>query len=180
MQTFRNTSLGFSVSYPDTWQAIPAAWVSQFAGRAKSTSSRLAEILEASGQPFLLAHDPYSNPDLAISAVTCKAYSRASVEAAGGLSKVMMGAADQMKVACPDFELREYIPEFVMAGTIGTKMVAAMSVLNEDGESFHGLSELLFLPKESYVFCVALSGTSDANRRPENVFNDIKASIRLT
>ena len=94
------------------------------------------------------------------------------------LFSVVLGRHFQQ--AFPDFEVREYVPEFVMAGVVGAKLVTAMSVQNPEGDSFHGITEMLFLPTKRYVFSIGLTATSDPAFRPESEFSEIKRSIRLS
>lgn len=179
MQTYKNTALGFSISYPVSWQIVPDPWIKQFMGRAKSTSSKLADALAAGRPPFLVAHDPHALTGLAMPAVKCQAYNLASITDSGGVPAVMETIVGHLKQAFPDFELREYVSEYVVAGVVGAKLVSAMSVKNHEGESFHGLTELLLLPTNRFVFSVAFTATSDQIYRPEEVFTEIKRSMRL-
>lgn len=179
MQTFKSASLGFSISYPDTWQLVPAAWTRQFIGRAKNTSEKLAEYLAAGSPPFLAVQDPHVPAGLAIPALKCQAYSSAAIANAGGLGVVLGNVVDRMNEAFPDFELHEFSPECVLAGSIGGRLTASMSVINSEGESYKGHSELLFLPTSYYVFAVGLSATADLAYRPEEALSSIKRSIRL-
>lgn len=179
MQTYKSTALGFCISYPESWQLVPAPWMQQFMGRARGTSAKMADYLATGSPPFLIAHDPGTPSGLAIPALKCQAYGAAAIASAGGLAAVLARMIGQMEEAFPDFELREYVPECLMAGVVGARLTSAMSVVNPEGESFHGLSELLFLPARQYVFAVGLSATSDLSQRPEAQFADIKRSIRL-
>jgi hypothetical protein len=63
----------------------------------------------------LIAQDPTVAEWLAIPAVKCKAYSAISIRVAGGIQLVLAGATEQLKQAYPDFELREYVSEYVPA-----------------------------------------------------------------
>ena len=180
MRTFKNAALGFCISYPDSWQSVPDPWMRQFLGRAKSTSEKLNEYIAKGSPPFLVAHDPSVPAGLAIPAVKCKAYTLSSVEAGGGIHALLGSLGRHFQQAFPDFEVREYVPEFVMAGVVGAKLVTAMSVQNPEGDSFHGITEMLFLPTKRYVFSIGLTATSDPAFRPESEFSEIKRSIRLS
>lgn len=179
VQTFNSSQLGFSISYPDSWQVVPAPWMRQFIGRAKNTSAKMAEYLATGSPPFLIVHDPTVPPGLAVPALKCQAYSAAAIAAAGGIPAVFASMLGHMQQAFPDFELHEFSPECVVAGVVGGRLTASMSVLNPEGESFHGLSELLFLPTRAYVFSIGLTATSDKAYRPEEELAEIKRSIRL-
>jgi hypothetical protein len=179
MQIYKSTALGFSISYPESWQVVPAPWMKQFMGRAKGTSEKMAEYLAAGSPPFLIAHDPNVQPGLAIPALKCQAHHAAAIAGAGGVPSVLASIVGHMKQAFPDFELHEYALECVVAGVAGARLTAAMSVTNPEGESFHGLSEMLFLPTRQYVFAVGLTATSDMAYRPKAEFAEIIRSIRL-
>lgn len=84
-----------------------------------------------------------------------------------------------MQQAFPDFEIHEHSPECVVAGVVGGRLMVSMSALNSEDESFHALSELLFLPTRTFVLAVGLSATSEMSYRPEKEFVEIKRSIRL-
>ena len=179
MQTYRNSSLGFSISYPSSWEAVPAPWMKQFMSRAKGTSEKLAEYIAQGSQPFLIAQNPNVPPGVAIPAVKCQAYNPASIAAAGGIDGVLSSMIRYSQQAYPDFEVNEFTPECVMAGVVGTKMTVSMTVLNPEGNSFHGKTEMHFLPTPSFVFLVALTATSDPSLRPTEELLQIVRSIRL-
>lgn len=179
MQIFKSSQLGFSISYPDSWQVVPAQWTKQFMGRAKNTSSKLAEYLSNGSPPFLVVQDPHVQPGLPIPALKCQAYSAAAVAAAGGIAGVFESMTGHLQQAFPDLEIHEYHPECVVSGVVGGRLTASMSVLNPEGESFHGLSEFLFLPTNVYVFAISLTATSEISYRPVEEFTAIKRSIRL-
>lgn len=179
MKIYNNAALGFSISYPQTWQAVPAPWMKQSSGRASSTSAELARILEQARAPFLFIQNPGVAPGFAIPSVKCQAYSHAAMASAGGISGLMSSTQQILEQAFPDYELLEYQPEYLVAGVVGAKLFAAMSVKNPEGESFHAASELLCLPTARCCFIVGLSATSDENYRPTREFTEIVRSIRL-
>lgn len=179
MQTFSNAALGFNISYPDHWNAVPAAWIKQFVGRAKGTSEKLAEFLASGTPPFFVATDPHVRSGLAVPGIKCIAHPLTVIEAFGGVPKYLSYSSRLMKQAFPDYEERGLDDELVMAGVIGGRLVAAMSVKNPEGASFHGLTELFVLPASDYVFTIALTATSDPAYRPDEQLADIRKSIRL-
>lgn len=179
MQTFKSSQLGFTICYPDSWQVVPAQWTKQFIGRAKNTSSKLAEYLSAGSPPFLVVHDPHVQPGLAIPTLRCQAYSAAAIAAAGGISGVLQSMTGHLRQAFPDFEMHEYSPECLVSGVLGGRLTASMSALNAEHESFHATSEILLLPTKAFVLAISLSATSEMSYRPENEFIEIKRSIRL-
>lgn len=179
MQTYRNDVLGFSISYPEHWSVVPAAWIKQFMGRASATSARLAEYLSRGSEPFLVAQDPTAPPHVAIPAVKCQAYNPDVIAAAGGIQGVLSIISSQSKQVFPDFEVLEYMPECLVGGVKGARMVSSMTVLNPYGEAFHGKSEFYFLPTPAVVYMVAVTATSDPALRPERDLMNILRSIRL-
>lgn len=179
MQTYKNDVLGFRITYPDHWTIVPAAWMKQFLGRAAATSEKLSECLAKGGQPFLVAHDPSAPPDVAVPTIKCQAYSPAALASLGGIPGALSLIAKQSQQAYPDFTVIDCVPECLVAGVKGARMVTSMTVLNPEGESFHGKSELYFLPTPGVVFMVAVSATSDPEARPEQDLTNIVRSIRL-
>ncbi|MEZ5507217.1 MAG: hypothetical protein R3F38_15140 [Gammaproteobacteria bacterium] len=179
MKIYTNDTLGFSITYPDHWTIVPAAWIKQYMGRASATSEKLAYYLSNGSQPFLVAQDPSVPPGLAIPAVKCQAYDPAAIAAVGGIRGVLSLVVSQSTEAFPDFEVLECVPECVVAGVKGARMVASMTVLNPEGEAFHGMSEFYFLPTQAVVFMVAVTATSDMAYRPEQELMGIIRSIRL-
>ena len=179
MQTYKNNVLGFRIAYPDHWSVVPAAWMKQFMGRAARTSERLSECLAKGGQPFLVAHDPSAPSDVAIPAVKCQAYNPETIAAVGGIPSILSLIATQSQQAFPDFTVLDFVPQCLVAGVKGARMVASMTVLNPEGEVFHGKSEFYFLPTSAVVFMVAVSATSDPEVRPEQDLTNIVRSIRL-
>lgn len=179
MKTYTNDTLGFSISYPEAWQAVPAPWMRQQAARAKSTSAELAEMLEQARAPFLFIQDPAVAPGLAIPAVRCQAYSPAAMLAAGGIAGLMASVQASLAQAFPDYALLEHQREYVAAGTVGARLLASMSVRNPEGDAFHAASELLCLQGTRCLFVVGLSATSDEAARPAAEFAAMVRSIRL-
>ena len=87
---------------------------------------------------------------------------------------------EQGKQTFPDFEVLEYVPQYVFSGTVGAKLITVMSVMNPEGDLFPSSTEVLYLPSKRHLFSVAFSATSDSVLRPEEEFWKIKKSIRLT
>lgn len=179
MKTFRNDTLAFELSYPDTWQAVPAAWMKQQTARGASTSAELADMLKQAGAPFLFLQDPVAAPDQAVPTVRCQAYSPAAIAAAGGVAGLMVSIQKNLEKAFPDYELLEHQPEYLVAGVAGARMLASMSVKNPGGASFHAATELLYLPTPRVVFVLGLSASANAAERPEETFREMVRSIRL-
>ena len=179
MQTYKNDVLGFNISYPDHWSVVPAAWIKKFMGRAAGTSEKLSECLAKDGQPFLVAHDPSAPVHVAIPSVKCQAYIPAAIAAVGGITGILSLISEQSQQAFPDFKVLDYVPECLIAGVKGARMATSMTVLNPEGEEFHGKSDFYFLPTSKFVFLVAVSGTSDPKFRPEQELMNIVRSIRL-
>ncbi len=179
MKTYTNAALGFSVSYPESWQAVPAAWMKQQNARSKSTSAELAKILEQARSPFLFIQNPAVAPGLAIPTVKCLAYSLAAIASVGGVPGLIADTQKNLREAFPDYQLIELQSEYLVAGVVGARLVTSMSVKNPEGESFHATSELLCLPTRRCLFIVGLSATSSEAHRPVQEFAEIVRSIRL-
>lgn len=179
MRQYNNSALGFQISYPENWEVVPAPWVKQFNSRAKHTSEKLAEFLEKSRAPFLILHNPNVAAGLAVPAVKCQVFNLSAISQAGGLENLVGSAISALKQAFADAEIREYAPECIVAGVVGSRLVATMSVSNEEAVWFHGLTEMLFLPARRYLFLVSLTGTADGDHRPSEDFKRIIRSIRI-
>jgi hypothetical protein len=179
MKIYKNTVLGFSIGYPESWQAVPAPWMKQNSGRASSTSAELAKILNQARAPFLFIQNSGVASGLAIPSVKCQAYSPAAIASAGDMSGLMSSVQQNLKEAFHDYELLEYQPEYLVAGVVGARLLTAMSVKNPEGESFHAASELLCMPTAQCCFLVGLSATSIEAYRPVSEFMEIIRSIRL-
>jgi hypothetical protein len=179
MKLFSNKKLGFSISYPAHWEHMPSPWVKQFMSRAKGTSEKLSELIEKYKAPFFLTHDPNLVPGLPINVVKCNVYNSNAFSASGGIANTLLSGQNIFKEAFPDYELLEFEPEFLFAGVVGVKMAMTMSVKNEEGDSFHALSEVFYLPASNYIFAVGFSGTSNLLLRPVSEFEKMQRSIRL-
>jgi hypothetical protein len=92
---------------------------------------------------------------------------------------LMVSIQKNLEQAFPDYELLEHQPEYLVAGVAGARMLAAMSVKNPGGASFHAATELLYLPTPRVVFVLGLAASADAAERPEETFREMVRSIRL-
>lgn len=158
---------------------MPSGWAKHFAMRAKHTSEKLAEYLDSGSQPFLVVHKLDAQDGYAIPAVKCQAYALNAIAAAGGVYGVIESTIRHSEKAYPNFKLEELEREMLVAGTIGSKLTVSMSVLNEEGESFRGLTEMYFIPTRDLVFLIALTGASDDNARPKSELSEILRSVRI-
>lgn len=179
MKTYRNDTLTFEISYPDSWQAVPAAWMKQQTAQGESTSSALAEMLRQARAPFLFLQDASPPPGQAVPTVRCQVYGPETVAGTGGVAALMVSIQRSMEKAFPDYELLEHQPEYLVAGVAGARMLASMSVKNPDGASFLAASELLYLPTPRALFVLGLSGSANEDERPEETFREMVRSIRL-
>lgn len=181
MHYYTRPALGFRIAQPEGWEVLPTPWVHSYLGRAAPTSAALARLLlqAQTHEPFLLMHKPAEDPGLAMPTVQCKATSMAAMAAQGSMADLLRNITEKMAGAFPDFDVSFTSDEYLVAGSTGGRMVASMSVKNADGQSFHCLSESLFLPTKKFLFMIGMSATSDPQRRPEADFRDMIRSLRL-
>lgn len=181
MNHFTCPAFGFRIAQPDGWEVLPAQWVHAYLSRAAPTSEALADILQQAQahEPFLLMHKPAENPVLAMPTVQCKASRLPAMTAQGSMANLLESITEKMTAAFPDFDILDASDEYLVAGTCGGRMVASMSVKNAEGQSFHCISESLFLPAKRFLFMIGMSATSDAGSRPEADFREMVHSLRL-
>lgn len=181
MNYYSCPAFGFRIAQPQGWEVLPAQWVHAYLGRAAPTSEALATLLQEAQthEPFLLMHKPAEDPMLAMPTVQCKATPIAAMMAQGSMSDLLKSIEAKMLTAFPDFAVSLLSDEYLVAGSMGGRMIASMSVKNAEGQSFHCISESLFLPTKRFLFIIGMSATSDPQRRPEADFQEMVRSIRL-
>ena len=176
---FSDKLLGFECDIPEGWAVMPGAWARKAKFAAAGTSEKLEALLKASTNiPFLNLQYTRCDPDECIPMIQCTAKPLRVVHQLGGPDGVIDGVLVQMGSAFPDFHLIQRLSPYLIAGAAGAYMKAGMSALNEQGERFSCVSEVILLMAPRYCLIVGFSGPSDPDKRPAADFDAIMRSFR--
>jgi hypothetical protein len=180
MEKFSDSQLAFECNIPNGWQVLPAPWAKKFQLSASSTSEELCETLKEADSPFFSMYLPQHNPMVTIPMVQGTVKPAATIRQLGGLGGALDISVAQMEKTFPDFRVIRRLDTYLVAGVAGVYLKASMSVLNESGARFFSASELILLKTARYCFMIGLSGSAYAEFRPQEDFDAIIRSIRVS
>ncbi|HEY0665929.1 MAG TPA: hypothetical protein VGD24_07685 [Gallionella sp.] len=177
---FSDRLLGFECDIPDGWAVMPGVWARKAKLAAAGTSEELEEVLKASTNiPFLSLHRMQNDPDESIPMLQFTAKPLPILYQLGGPDGVIDDVLGHLKNAFPDFRLLQRLSPYLIAGAAGTYIKASMSAVNEHGDRFSCVSEVILLMAPRYCLIAGFSGPADTEKRPAGDFDAIMRSIRM-
>ena len=177
--TYRNESLGFSISKPETWAFLPTQWVANIKNRVNHTSEEYQELLHQAQVPFVYFQFDHQEADFAYPTVqaTCRPIKPVNKkDRKFMLGQQILTLTDNFE----DFSLIESTHNGFISQCPANISKFRFSIQNVEGTKFSCLARSYTIFVRHLAFTIGLSGPSNGPYVCNEEFDGILKSIIIS
>lgn len=176
--TYRNDTLGFQITKPDTWAFLPSRWAVGLRSRIALDDREFEEVIRHAQVPFVSFLFDHGRPDQSFptAQATCR-----PLRTVVGLERdeLLRVQLEQLRRMFPDLRVDESTPRGIVGGRPANIIKASFSVRNRDGAMFRCRTRSYTIVDGLLVFTIGLTGPADGRFRCDDEFEQISGSIRV-
>jgi hypothetical protein len=174
--TYRNESIGFSITKPDNWIFLPTQWALTIRNRTEPSNEELQEILKYAQTPFVYMHFDHGQNDQVYPTVqaSCRPINPIKQSEREDLFNQQI---EQFKKIYPGIQFQETSASGLISLCPTNIIKAVITVRNEEGGEFECLNRTYTIFAGYLGFSLALSGPVDGPYAFHDEFENILKSV---
>jgi hypothetical protein len=174
--TYRNESLGFSITKPNNWFFLPTQWALTIRNRAEPSNEELQEILKNAQTPFVYMHFDHgkNNQVYPTAQASCRPINRTNQLERENILELQM---EQLGKIYHDLDIIESSADGLICQCPTNIIKATLTIRNEEGNSFRCFSRSYAIFAGYLGFSLGLSGPIEGPYAFHNEFEEILKSV---